>query len=118
MSHVPPQSIPFNNGQICVELFNLQRSGKADEARILQQKVAVADLGMGKGGINGTKWVVCKLLGYPDSSAACRKPYPLFTEKKMQEMIIAKMRPLEGIEANLGRHSELSNGTAVKVVLG
>ena len=40
--------------------------------------------GFAKGGINGTKWVVAQLLGYPTESCHCRKPYPQYTDAKKQ----------------------------------
>ncbi|KAK2756001.1 hypothetical protein FQN54_005799 [Arachnomyces sp. PD_36] len=85
----------------CVEAFNLQSSGKLEEAEKLQLRIAVAELGLGKGGINGTKWVVAKFRGYPDSSAACRRPYPLYKDKGKQDMIVSRMKTLEDIEKAL-----------------
>lgn len=57
--------------------------------------------GFGKGGINGTKWVVAKYLGYPESSSACRRPYPLFADKSKQSWITAQVKCLEDIEKSL-----------------
>lgn len=64
-------------------------------------RISVAELGLGKGGINGTKWVVVKFRGYPDSSAACRRPYPLYKDKGKQDMIISRMKALEDVEKAL-----------------
>lgn len=87
--------------QTCVELFKLYRAGKVTEAQSLQLQVAASELGLGTGGINGTKWVVCKLRGYPDSSTACRRPYPLFTDKARQDMIMSQMLLLQDVEMRL-----------------
>lgn len=61
----------------------------------------MSELGLGKGGINGTKRVVAKLRGYPDSSAACRRPYPLFTDQAKQDMVINRMKLLQDMEMRL-----------------
>jgi 4-hydroxy-2-oxoglutarate aldolase len=61
----------------------------------------VAELGLGKGGINGTKWVVAKFRGYPESSAACRRPYPLYDNTAKQDMIFSRMKTLEEVEKAL-----------------
>lgn len=61
-------------------------------------KIAASEAACGKGGINGSKWFTAKLLGYPMSSSACRRPYPLFSDKRKQEDVLAlaeKLRPIE-----------------------
>ncbi|GAB7340864.1 hypothetical protein MBLNU457_7223t2 [Dothideomycetes sp. NU457] len=85
----------------CVELFNLFRNGAQKKAEKLQLQLAVAEWGFAKGGINGTKWVVAKYLGYPESSSACRRPYPLFNDKAKRVWITEQVRTLEGIETSL-----------------
>lgn len=89
--------------QTCIEAFNLQETGRLEEARKLQLRISVAELGLGKGGINGTKWVVAKFRGYPDSGAACRRPYPLYKDKGKQDMIVARMRTLDDVEKSLAK---------------
>lgn len=66
----------------------------------------MAELGLGKGGINGTKWVVAKFRGYPASSAACRRPYPLYSDKAKQDMIVSRMKILEDVENALAREGK------------
>jgi dihydrodipicolinate synthase/N-acetylneuraminate lyase len=82
----------------CVELYDLYKAGKAQEATELQLKAATSEWAFAKGGINGCKWVVAKLLGHPDDSAACRRPYPLFADTAKQEWILelaGKLKPVE-----------------------
>lgn len=84
-----------------MELYNLWTSGKREEAEKLQVKLSVMEWGFGKGGINGTKWVVAKYLGYPELSSACRRPYPLFTDKSKQTWITSQVKCIEAIEKSL-----------------
>ena len=44
--------------------------------------------GFAKGGINGTKWVVSRILGYPPEASQCRRPYPEYTDAKKQAWIL------------------------------
>ncbi|KAH1987994.1 hypothetical protein LV164_004783 [Aspergillus fumigatus] len=85
----------------CVELYDLYKAGKAQEATELQLKAATSEWAFAKGGINGSKWVVAKLLGYPDDSAACRRPYPLFTDAAKQEWILELAGKLRAVEEAL-----------------
>ena len=57
--------------------------------------------GFAKGGINGTKWVVAKLLGYPEESCHCRRPYPQYTDAKKQAWILDVVKPLGTDEKKL-----------------
>lgn len=85
----------------CVEIFDLYRAGNLDAAQKLQYTLAVSELGFGDGGINGTKWVVGELLGYPEDSRDCRRPYPKFVDKEKQQWILKQVRALEADEARL-----------------
>lgn len=58
--------------------------GKEAEATRAQLKLAQMEWGFAEGGINGTKWVVAKMLGYPQESCHCRRPYPQFSDAKKQ----------------------------------
>ena len=49
----------------CLHMYHLYKSGKLAESSALQVKLSVAELGFGKGGINGTKYVVAHKRGYP-----------------------------------------------------
>lgn len=62
--------------------------------------------GFAKGGINGTKWVVAKILGYPAESPHCRKPYPQYTEAKKQSWIFETCSPLIEVEKRLSAASK------------
>ncbi|GAM36071.1 hypothetical protein TCE0_018r04875 [Talaromyces pinophilus] len=85
----------------CIEIFNLFVAGKKAEAEELQIKLASVEWGFGKGGINGTKWVVGKFLGYPEESTWCRRPYPKFLDIGKREWIETTVKPLEEVEAAL-----------------
>lgn len=85
----------------CMEIFNLYVAGKTSEAEELQVKLASVEWGFGKGGINGTKWVVGKFLGYPEDSTWCRRPYPKFLDNEKREWIETTVKPLQEIEASL-----------------
>ncbi|PGH15691.1 hypothetical protein AJ79_02285 [Helicocarpus griseus UAMH5409] len=85
----------------CVELYNLYQSGKVKEAQRLQQRIAVAEWGVVKSGINGTKWVVAKKLGYPETSADCRRPYPRFLDEGKRKWVFDGVSILDEVEGNL-----------------
>lgn len=70
-----------------MELFNLWAKGKREEAEPLQLQLNAVEWGFAKGGINGTKWVVARRLGYPESSAACRRPHPKYDNAEKQAWI-------------------------------
>ncbi|KAI1244428.1 hypothetical protein MGN70_014300 [Eutypa lata] len=85
----------------CIQIFDLYNQGKLAEASAAQIKLAEVEWGFGKGGINGTKWVVAKYLGYPEASCHCRRPYPKFADPKKQSWITDVVKPLESVEASL-----------------
>lgn len=87
--------------ETCLEIYNLYGTGKIAEAQKLQYKLGISELGFGDGGINGTKWVVGELLGYPEGSRDCRRPYPVFADKSKQKWILNQVRSLEVDEARL-----------------
>ncbi|KAF2737835.1 aldolase [Polyplosphaeria fusca] len=85
----------------CVEMYNLYQAGKHAEASALQIKLSVTEWGFGKGGINGTKWVVAKKRGYPETSADCRRPYPRYTSEEKRDWVLKQVSGLDDIEASL-----------------
>ncbi|KAK3112941.1 hypothetical protein LTR53_010252 [Teratosphaeriaceae sp. CCFEE 6253] len=87
----------------CVAIYDLYQAGKLEEAQKLQYTLAQAELGFGEGGINGTKWVVAELLGYPAASRDCRRPYPKFVSEERQQWILDQVRILEPEEARLSK---------------
>jgi dihydrodipicolinate synthase/N-acetylneuraminate lyase len=87
--------------QTCVELYDLYKSGKFDDAQALQKDVAVAEWGFAKGGINGTKWVVAKKLGYPEESAHCRRPYPKYSNVEKKQWVLNQVAGLDLVENRL-----------------
>ncbi|KAH8894574.1 dihydrodipicolinate synthetase [Thozetella sp. PMI_491] len=87
--------------KFCLEIFNLYQAGKVQEAEAAQIKLAEMEWGFGKGGINGTKWIVAKLRGYPIESCHCRRPYPQFLDEKKQAWITSVVSPLAAEENKL-----------------
>ncbi|SPO05152.1 related to dihydrodipicolinate synthase [Cephalotrichum gorgonifer] len=87
----------------CVQIFDDYLAGKKEEAAAAQLKLAQAEWGFAKGGINGTKWVVAKYHGYPEESCHCRRPYPQYTDAKKQAWIADIVKPLEEDEKNLAK---------------
>jgi 4-hydroxy-2-oxoglutarate aldolase len=81
----------------------LYRYGDEKKAATAQIKLAKMEWGFGKGGINGTKWVVAKLLNYPLNKCHCRRPYPQFTDEAKQEWISATVKPLLEEEKRLNK---------------
>ncbi|OJJ44555.1 hypothetical protein ASPZODRAFT_27212 [Penicilliopsis zonata CBS 506.65] len=90
----------------CVELYELALAGKTQEATELQLKAATSEWAFAKGGINGSKWVVAHLLGYPATSAACRRPYPLFSDPSKQEWIVELSERLRPVEEALAKQKQ------------
>lgn len=86
-----------------MNIYELYKAGKIQEAEAAQFKLAQMEWGFGKGGINGTKWVVAKLRGYPLESCHCRRPYPQFTDVKKQAWIMEVVEPLNKIEMALAK---------------
>lgn len=41
----------------CLAIYDQYQGGALEQAQKLQGKLAIAELGFGDGGINGTKWV-------------------------------------------------------------
>lgn len=92
-------------GQSCVRIYDLYLAGKKEEAERAQLKLAQMEWGFGKGGINGTKWVVAKRLGYPMASCHCRRPYPQYADTEKQAWIDRVVGVLEVDEKQLGETS-------------
>ena len=86
-----------------MQIYDLYMAGKLQEAQAAQLELGKAEWGFGKGGINGTKWVVAKLLGYPEESCHCRRPYPKYDDKKQQAWITEVVGQLQGTEKTLGK---------------
>lgn len=89
-----------------MQIYDLYKAGKIEAAQKLQYTLAVSELGFGDGGINGTKWVVGELLGYPEGSRDCRRPYPRFASKEKQDWILQQVRALESEEASLQKQAQ------------
>ncbi|KAK8063090.1 4-hydroxy-2-oxoglutarate aldolase [Apiospora hydei] len=89
--------------RVCLEIFDLFRSGKTKEAEAAQLRLAKMEWGFGKGGINGTKWVVAKLLGYPLEGCHCRRPYPVYADPEKQAWIMGTVQPLQETEQKLSQ---------------
>lgn len=88
----------------CVRIFELFREGKTKEAEQAQLELAKMEWGFGKGGINGTKFIVAKLRGYPLESSHCRRPYPRYESEEKKAWIEGVVRPLEALEKGINEH--------------
>ncbi|KAL7928935.1 hypothetical protein V8C35DRAFT_325560 [Trichoderma chlorosporum] len=75
------------------------------KATALQLELAKMEWGFAKGGINGTKWVVAKLRGYPQESCHCRRPYPRYDSTIQQEWIVGVVGALEATEKSVAKGS-------------
>jgi 4-hydroxy-2-oxoglutarate aldolase len=97
------QTTKVCNYQCCMHIYDLYEAGKLEEATAAQIKLAQMEWGFGKGGINGTKFVVANLRGYPADSHHFRKPYPRYEEKMKQAWILDVVGPLAAVEKGLGK---------------
>lgn len=84
--------------QTCIAIFDLYEKGQVVEAVALQAELGQMEWGFAKGGINGTKWVVAKLRGYPEQSSHCRRPYPVFSSEEKKSWIMKQVSPLARAE--------------------
>lgn len=84
-----------------MQIYDLYKSGQLNEAEQLQIELAKMEWGFAQGGINGTKWVVANIRGYPEESCHCRRPYPKYDDKTKQAWISSVVRPLEGVERGI-----------------
>jgi 4-hydroxy-2-oxoglutarate aldolase len=87
--------------QTCVEMYELWQAGKHEQASALQIKLSVTEWGFGKGGINGTKYVVAHKRGYRETSADCRRPYPRYTDAEKRKWVVDQVSGLDEIEKSL-----------------
>ena len=87
----------------CLEIFDLYRAGHAKKAEAAQLALAGMEWGFAKGGINGTKWIVARLLGYPPGGCHCRRPYPVYADAEKQAWIERTVRPLQETEVRLSK---------------
>lgn len=87
----------------CLHLQELFKSGKNEEARVLQGQVASAEWALAKGGINGMKWAAAQVLGYPEHSSKPRRPYSDFVGDDKGEWVIKTLTALKPVEAKLNK---------------
>ncbi|KAG9253000.1 uncharacterized protein F5Z01DRAFT_170655 [Emericellopsis atlantica] len=87
----------------CLQIYDLWKKGDLQGAQAAQLELAKAEWGFGKGGINGTKWVVAKIRGYNLESAHCRRPYPTFDDAGKQEWILDVVGQLGKVEQSLAK---------------
>ncbi|PNS17047.1 L-threo-3-deoxy-hexylosonate aldolase [Sphaceloma murrayae] len=85
----------------CLEMYERWKSGRLAGAVEIQNELAKSEIGFGQGGINGTKWIVAKLRGYPEGSSHCRRPYPRFSDDKKKSWLAGKMEICMPLEASL-----------------
>ena len=86
-----------------MRVYDLYKAGKLQEAQEAQLRLARAEYGFARGGINGTKWVVARLRGYPEESSRCRRPYPEFASPERRAWITETAGTLQEAEAGLGK---------------
>jgi 4-hydroxy-2-oxoglutarate aldolase len=84
-----------------LQIFDLAAAGMVKEAQQAQLKLAKMEWGFATAGINGTKWVVAKLLGYPEGCCHCRRPYPKYEDKSKQESVLDIVAPFLETEKSL-----------------
>lgn len=82
-------------------MYDLWMAGKVKEANRLQIEISKCEIGFGRAGINGTKWVVAHMRGYSEDSSHCRRPYPKFRDEKKKAWLLEKMNLCSQIESDL-----------------
>lgn len=87
--------------KVCLAIYDEYIAGNFEEAQRLQIQLGIAELGFGDGGINGTKWVVGQLLGYPEDARDCRRPYPTFDDKDKRRWILEQVTVVAAEESRL-----------------
>lgn len=92
--------------KVCMQIYDLYKAGNIKEAEAAQLKLAQMEWGFAKGGINGTKWVVAKVRGYPLESCHCRRPYPVYGDADKQAWILKVVEPLNAVEQGLGKRGQ------------
>ncbi|GAB7352471.1 hypothetical protein MBLNU459_g2879t1 [Dothideomycetes sp. NU459] len=93
--------------RLCIQLQDLFRAGKVEEARILQGEVASAEWALAKGGINGMKWAITQVLGYPQQSSKPRRPYGDFAGNEKGSWVLERLGTLKSLEAKLAEGQTL-----------
>ncbi|KAK8865827.1 hypothetical protein IAR55_000975 [Kwoniella newhampshirensis] len=87
--------------RVCARAFELAQAGKHEEALEYAGAISVAEWGMGKGAILGTKYMVTWANKYPATAALARKPLALCPESTKEHVrsvgaeIVALERSLE-----------------------
>lgn len=85
-----------------MRIFDLYTAGKVKEAEQAQIELAKMEWGFAQGGINGTKWIVAKIRGYPAESWHCRRPYPKYGDEAKKAWISSVVEPLAAVEKSIG----------------
>lgn len=67
----------------------------------LQKKLAKPEWGMSNQNVNGMKWLIAKERGYPDTSAHCRRPFPVFSNPEKRAVMVKSIAPLLSVEEAL-----------------
>ncbi|KAL1845801.1 hypothetical protein VTK73DRAFT_428 [Phialemonium thermophilum] len=89
----------------CLQMYELYMAGKTTEAVALQKKLSQVEWGFAKSGINGSKWVVGKFLGYPAEKCHPRRPYPRFSDAKRQSWVSETVKALLDAERSFSKAS-------------
>jgi 4-hydroxy-2-oxoglutarate aldolase len=86
-----------------LKIYQDYQESRTADALALQHTLAKAEWELTKAGINGTKWTVARLLGYPEAKCAMRKLYPRFIDTALQSKILSIVEPFMAQEEALGR---------------
>jgi 4-hydroxy-2-oxoglutarate aldolase len=85
----------------CMRVYDLHRAGKTGEASKAQLELARMEWGFGLAGVNGTKWAVAQVLGYPEGSWHCRRPYPRFEDGEKRGVVMGLIGPFAEVEKGI-----------------
>lgn len=84
--------------QVLVEIYNLYKSGQIQAAIELQTKEGMPEWGIASSDVSGMKWIIAHELGYPMTSAHCRRPFPKYSDPEKQERskkLVSTLIPIE-----------------------
>lgn len=84
-----------------LEMYNLYLNGNISEAIALQKQLGKPENGIATSDVSGMKWIVAKQLGYPESSAVCRRPIPKFDDAEKRARVMKLVAPLVPVEEQL-----------------
>ncbi|RJE25260.1 dihydrodipicolinate synthetase family protein [Aspergillus sclerotialis] len=87
--------------KVLIEIYDLYNAGKVAEATELQTALGTPEWGISTSDVNGMKWIVAKLRGYPDSALHCRRPFPRYDDPEKQARSTRLVAPFLKVEEEL-----------------